>query len=114
MKLFEIQKILEATVMVGHGMLDVEVRGGAAADLMSDLLRQPCEGALFLTGLNSIQVIRTAVVSGAAGVVMVRGKRPDKEMIADAEAHGLPLLSTPFNMYTSCGRLFAAGLASYR
>jgi len=40
----------------------------------------------------------------------VRGKEPDPEMVAEARLHGLPVLSTPFTMFTACGRLFNQGL----
>lgn len=114
MKLAEVRDILEATVVSGQDKLDVEIKGGAASDLMSDLLRNPAEGALMLTGLNTVQVIHTAVIAGMAAIVIVRGKMPDPEMIAQAQEHGLPLFSTAFNMYSSCGRLFSRGLKSIR
>ena len=114
LKLSEIRDILEAKILVGSDNLDLELSSGAASDLMSDLLRHPKEGTLVLTGLNTPQVIRTAVIAGLAAVVFVRGKEPDAEMIQQAQENGLPLLSTPFNMYSSCGRLFGNGLKSVR
>ncbi len=114
MRLSEIKDVLGAEVLVGHDKLDVEIKGGAASDLMSDLLRLPKEGALLLTGLTSIQVIRTSVIAGMMAVVFVRGKKPNQEMIAHAQEHGLPLLSSPLNMYSSCGILFSKGLKSIR
>ena len=53
---------------------------------------------------------RTAVITGVAALVLVRGKEPDAEMVAEARLHGLPVLSTPFTMFTACGRLFSHGL----
>jgi hypothetical protein len=77
---------------------------------MSDMLTGATEGVVLLTGLSNIQVIRTSVIAGVAGVVLVRGKKPTEEMIEQAKAHALPLMSTPFTMYTACGRLFSKGL----
>jgi predicted transcriptional regulator len=114
MKLLEVKEILNAEVITGQDKMDIEFAGGAAADLMSDLLRVPRGGALLLTGLNSIQVIRTSIISGMSAVVLVRDKKPEPEMIEQAKAHGLPLLSSPLNMFTSCGRLYKAGLRSIR
>lgn len=110
MKLSEIKDVLKAGVIVGDEKLNTTVRAGAASDLMSDLLRGPKDGVVVLTGLNNLQVVRTSIVSGVAAVVFVRGKRPEQEMIALAREHDLPLLSTPFTMYSACGRLFRAGL----
>lgn len=113
-RLADVKEVLDAEVVVGHDKLDMEVSGGAASDLMSDLLRVPKEGTLLLTGLNSVQVIRTSVIAGMAGVVFVRGKRPNDDVTAIAEEHNLPLLTTACNMYSSCGKLYSRGLKSIR
>lgn len=110
MKLSQIKEILKATVISGEDRLEMEIKAGAGSDLMSDLLRGPKEGVVVLSGLNTLQVVRTAVVAGVAAVVLVRGKCPDKDMVAQAKIHGLPLLSSPFTMFTACGRLFRQGL----
>jgi len=112
MKLYEIKEILEAEIVYGGDLLDIEIYGGAASDLMSDLLRKPKEGALLLTGLTSIQAINTSIIAGMAAIVFVRGKRPDNEIILHAMKHEIPVLVTPFNMFTSCGRLYENGLRS--
>ena len=108
--LSEVCEILEAEVFVGKEKMDRPLEAGFAADLMSDLLHLPTSGALLLSGLNNIQVLKSSVISGVGGVVLVRGKRPSKELIEEAEKHGLPLLATTFTMFTSCGRLFREGL----
>jgi predicted transcriptional regulator len=112
MKLFEVKEILKAEVISGDDKLDIEVSGGAASDLMSDLLRKPKEGSLLLTGLTSIQAINTSVIGGMAAIVFVRGKKPDNAIISHAKKHKIPILSTRFNMYQSCGRLYGKGLKS--
>jgi predicted transcriptional regulator len=110
MKLFEVRDILKAKVTYGEEKLDMVVQAGAGGDLMSDILRGSKEGVLVLSGLNNIQLIRTAVIAGVSALVLVRGKEPDEEMKKQAAEHGLPLLTTPFTMFTACGRLFRAGL----
>jgi len=57
----------------------------------------PTAGALLLSGLNNLQVIRTAVIAGFSGVVLVRDKKPDPEMIAQAQMHDMPLMTTPLD-----------------
>jgi predicted transcriptional regulator len=110
MKLHEIVGILKADVFSGQTYLDKVVKAAAASDLMSDVLRGPTDGAILLTGLNNIQVIRTSVIAGLSAVVIIRGKRPTEEMITQAREHEIPLLSTPFTLFSACGRLFARGL----
>jgi len=110
MKLSQVKEILKADVIVGEDKLDMVIQAGAGGDLMSDLLRVPEDGVVVLSGLNTTQVIRTAVVAGVAAIVLVRGKRPAAEMVALARSHDLPLLSSPFTMFTACGRLFRQGV----
>jgi predicted transcriptional regulator len=112
MKLSEVKEILRADLISGDDNLDVDVLGGAASDLMSDLLRKSQAGAVLLTGLTSIQAVNTAVIGGVAAIVFVRGKKPDKAVISHAKKHKMPVLSTPFNMFLSCGKLYAKGLQS--
>jgi predicted transcriptional regulator len=87
-----------------------KIQAGAGSDLMSDLLRGSKNDVVVLSGLNTLQIIRTSVVAEVAAVVLVRGKQPEPEMIDLARFHDLPLLSTPFTMFTACGRLFRQGL----
>ena len=110
MKVSEIVEILKADIFSGQTHLDRTVKAAAASDLMSDVLRGPTDGAILLTGLNNIQVIRTSVIAGLSGIVIIRGKRPTEEMIAQAGEHDIPLLSTPFTLFSACGRLFSRGL----
>ena len=110
MQLAAIREVLKARVLVGEEELALNIEAGAGGDLMSDLLRRPLSGVVVLSGLNTLQAIRTAVITGVAALVLVRGKEPDSEMVAEARLHGVPVLSTPFTMFTACGRLFSHGL----
>jgi predicted transcriptional regulator len=109
-KLSEIRDLLDATVQVGDDKLNTSVSACCAGDLMSDILRGATQGTVLVTGLNNIQVIRTAVIVGVAAVILVREKLPDETLIAHARKHGLPLLSTPCTMFSACGRLYQKGL----
>ena len=110
LSLTDIKDLLRAEVIVGEDKLDIPVKAGTASDLMSDMLTGYNDGVVLLTGLCNIQVIRTCVIAGVAAVVLVRGKQPNEEMVNQALKHALPLLSTSFTMFTSCGRLFSKGL----
>lgn len=110
MLLSDVVRILEATVLTGEDRLDIEIQKGAASDLMSDVLAGLSEGSILLTGLMTIQVVRTAIVAGVGAVVFVRGKMPPPEILDQAKKGGIPLLSSPYSMFVSSGRLHAYGL----
>ncbi len=110
MKLSEIVQTLEATVLVGADRLDLEISRCGASDLMSDILAGASDGSLLLTGLTSLHTVRTASVAGIGAIVFVRGKRPPPEVLDLAAEHGLPLITSPFSMFVTCGRLHACRL----
>ncbi len=110
MKLNEIIDILDAAILTGEEHLDKKFRRCAAADLMSDILAGLSEGCILLTGLTSVQVVRTAIVAEVEAIVFVRDKTPPDEVVEMARAHNLPLLSTPLSMFVACGRLHGCNL----
>ena len=110
MKLSEVIEVLDAKVLNGANHLDREIGTCGASDLMSDILAGLSEGSILLTGLTTIQVIRTAMVAEVGAVIFVRGKLPPQEVIDLAKEHQLPLLSSPYSMFVSCGRLHASNL----
>ena len=110
MKLSTLAETLEASFLNGADRLDIEIDKAGASDLMSDILAALSDRGVLLTGLTTIQAVKTAVISGVAAIVFVRNKMPDPDVVALAEMHGIPLLSTPCSMFVSCGRLYRAGL----
>jgi hypothetical protein len=76
--LSDIKELLRADIFAGEDKLDMPVRGGAASDLMSDMLTGQNSGVVLLTGLCNVQSIRTAVIADVAAVILVRGKRTDR------------------------------------
>lgn len=105
MKLSEIIKALDGKLLTGDGFLEKNINTCGASDLMSDILAGLSEGCILLTGLTTVQVIRTAMVADVGAVVFVRGKIPPAEVVELAEENQLPLISSPYSMFVSCGRL---------
>ena len=110
MKLSEIAEILNASVLSGNEFLERDFQHVRASDLMSDILARTAENYLLLTGLVTLQTIRTALIAGISAIVIVRGKIPPEDVIQMARNEGIPLLATSFPMFVSCGRLFAKGM----
>jgi predicted transcriptional regulator len=106
----EVQKILDAEVLVGAEKLDMEVYTAFGADLMSDVLAFADSGCLLLTGLTNPQVIRTADVLDIAAIILVRGKKPPPETLRAAADKNIPVLSTKYILFESAGRLYEKGI----
>lgn len=106
----EMKDILNAEVVVGHDCMEVVIKNAFAADLLSDVLAFAKEGTLLITGITNPQVIRTAEMLELLGIVFVRGKKPDEDAIKLARLKKIPLFSTRYIMFETCGRLFTNGL----
>src|SRR5512140_2015515 len=113
MNVRELISLVKGRLLVAEADLDHIISGGCGADLMSDVLAslQQADGVL-LTGLCNPQIVRTAVMADLAAIVLVRGKTPPKETLDLAIREQIPLITTPFGMFESCGRLLKAGLSS--
>jgi predicted transcriptional regulator len=111
MTLQEVADVLEASFLTRGNHLHKVVRFACGCDLMSDVLAFIKAEALLLTGLTNTQVIYTAEVADIDVVCFVRGKKPEKDVIALAEEKDITLMATDLRMFESCGRLYREGLA---
>jgi hypothetical protein len=110
LKLREVIATVEGIVVGDQIDLNLVVRQGVSADLMSDALRFGGEQMLLVTGLTNPQVVRTAEMIGIPALLFVRAKLPPPETIALAREAGIVLIATRYTMYESSGLLYKAGL----
>lgn len=92
-----------------------EVEFGFETALLSDVLAHAKpHTTLILTGITNPQVVRTAEMVDAAGILFVRDKMPDEDTLRLALETGVPLILTRLGMFEACGKLFAAGVKPAR
>ncbi|SHJ59327.1 DRTGG domain-containing protein [Dethiosulfatibacter aminovorans DSM 17477] len=115
MKVFEIKELLNANVHSCDEQLNKDIVGAYASDLMSDVLASEYldDNAVLVSGLNNLQLIRTAEMLDLAVIILVRGKQPKPEIIEMARENNITLLTTDYNMYNSCGILYANGVKGF-
>jgi len=110
MTLNDVKAILDADMLVGHDLMEMEVKTAFSADLMSDVLTFAKPGCMLLTGLTNPQIIRTADILEIAAIVITRGKRPSPETIRLAKEVNIPVLSTKYILFEASGRLYERGI----
>ena len=113
MNLKEIIDLVNGTSLNPDVDMNIKIRGGCGADLMSDVLASSQPKAVLLSGLTNPQVVRTAQIAENRAIIFVRGKQPQLETIAIASQENMPLITSPFGMFELCGRLHRAGLPSF-
>ncbi len=120
MKLNKIVELTNSKIVTDFDVdLEREIKYGISCDLMSDVLmvlRREAdyidveENSILITGLATMQAIRTAEVLDIDLVIFVRGKTPNQAVINQATENEIILLTTEHMMYRTCGELFCAGL----
>ena len=111
MHLKELVNILGGEIICGSS--NFELKGelkACASDLMSDVLTLDDPKIILVTGLNNLQVVRTAEIADIKTIVFVRNKKPAQEMISLAEQENLNLIVSEKSMFHVCGLLFKAGV----
>jgi predicted transcriptional regulator len=109
-KIIEIKKVLNATILTGEDRLQSSVSGAGSADLMDDVLAAATEGCVLLTGVVTDQVVRTSKIAGVAAIVFVRGKKPEDRVVELAKSYAIPLLLTRYSLFVASGKLYMEGL----
>jgi len=113
MTLSALAETLSAKVLhSSEEQLHQEVVTVAASDLMSDILARLGTPDVMLTGLATLQTVRTSAVAGIKAAVIVRGKPLEEKLIELAREEDIVLMSTDLSLFEASGRLYAAGMRS--
>lgn len=110
MTIRDMQRVLDAQFLYGEELADLDVQFVFSADMMSDVLAYCGKCSVLITGLCNPQVVRTAEMLDICCIIFVRGKMPDKNMLALAKSKSITVLATEHYMFTTCGILYENGL----
>ena len=105
MTMLEVAEALGAEVLVKGEACRRQVLHVLASDLMSDVLLVDEEDMLLLTSLASDQVLRTAQIVGATGVIVVNGKPLPSSMVNVANDLHMTLATSRLSKYAACVRV---------
>jgi hypothetical protein len=81
-----------------------------ASDLMSDVLTLKNDNLVLITGLVTLQTIRTAEMADINCIIFVRNKKASPEMVRLAMENGIDLIECKFSMFRTSGLLYQSGL----
>ena len=101
----DLVRVLEGEVVCGEEHLGRPVKAFAASDLLSDVLAFEQHDYALLTGLTNAQIVRTADITSASCIVIVRNKQPQQAAVAIAQASGIPIILAHCTMFEACALL---------
>jgi len=110
MELKKIVKELGLEVAAGADHLDRSVQSVYVSDLLSDVMANAGEGALWITIQTHTNIVAVCALHDLAGVVVINGKRPNEETVARAEEEKVVVLLSPQSSFDVAGRLYDLGL----
>jgi len=97
--------LLEGEVVCCEEALDRPIKAFAASDLLSDILALEKNEYALLTGLTNAQIVRTAEITGASCIVIVRNKQPQQSAVTLARSSGIPIILAHCTMFEACALL---------
>lgn len=109
MLLREVCRRLNLEVVAGRELLDKEVTGGYASDLLSWVMAHAKEGNIWVTIQNHQNVVAVANLLGLS-VIVAEGVEAGQPIIERAEKEGVVMLTSKMPVYEICGRLYELGI----
>ena len=114
MTLKEIVENLGMEVETGKEKLDQEVTGGYASDLLSDVMAHSKDGDVWITLQVHPNIIAVATLKDLAGIIIVQGRKPEKETTEKAQSENIPILVSDLQAFEIAGRLYQMGISGMR
>ena len=110
MNLESINELIEGK-LIHRSKTEHSFEYGYASDLMSDILRVTnFSTAVMVTGLATVQAVRTAEIANISCVVIARDKKISNDMLELAKESDISLISTPLTLFEISARLFNQGI----
>jgi len=101
---------LDLKVEAGIKVLDKEVKGGYSSDLLSDVMANGKAGFIWVTLQVHQNIIAVASLKELVGIILVNGRKPDKETIEKANEEGIFIASSPLQSFELIGRMYEMGI----
>ncbi len=101
LKIQDMLQKIEGTLITSSADETCDILLGFTSDLMSDVLTLTEDKVLLITGLATIQTIRTAAMADISHIIFVRNKQVSEKMIALAHESDITIISTKHSSFTT-------------
>ena len=94
------------TVFCGQENLTREIKGGYTSDLLSDVMGFAREGQVWITLQTHKNVLAIASLKELAAILLVKGNKPEDDMLEQAVDEGIPVLGTDAQTFETTGKVY--------
>lgn len=98
-------KLLLHAVSYDKG-LNKDVSGGYVSDLLSDVLANCSEGSVWITLQKHTNIVAVASLKNLAGIIIVGGRELEEEVLKQAEAKEVTIMTTPMSAFETAGMIY--------
>ena len=102
----ELVEKMNLTVFCGQDYLDREIKGGYTSDLLSDVMGFAREGQVWITLQTHKNVLAIASLKELAAILLVKGNKPEEDMLEQAIDEGIPVLGTDAQTFETTGKVY--------
>lgn len=113
MRLKDIVQTLQLSIKTGENLLDREVTGGYASDMLSDVLAHARKGNIWITLQTHANIVAVASTKELAGIIIVNGRTPEDETLRKAEEEKIPIMISNLSTYSVVSRLSELGVKGH-
>lgn len=106
MNLAELVEKLNLSIFSGKEALSKPVTGGYTSDLLSDVMGHAGSGQVWITLQTHKNVVAIASLKELSAIILVKGYKPDDEMLSQSIAERIPVLGTTLETFEITGRVF--------
>ena len=110
MKLRDLVEALNLVVKTGENLLEREVTGGYAGDLLSDVLAHSRQGHIWITLHTHPNIVAVASSKELAGIIIVSGRAPDEATLRKADEENVAIMISSLSTYNVVCRLCELGV----
>ena len=97
---------MNLTVFCGQENLNREIKGGYTSDLLSDVMGFAREGQVWITLQTHKNVLAIASLKELAAILLVKGNKPEDDMLEQAVEEGIPVLGTDAQTFETTGKVY--------
>lgn len=106
MQVKDIISILDLHVFAGKEGLNREITGGYTSDLLSDVMGHADAGKIWITLQTHKNVLAIASLKDLAAIILIKGFKPDDDMLTQAIEEGIPVLGSSAEAFEITGKLY--------
>lgn len=110
MKVKDVVKELNLSVLSGNSNLEKEIKGAYTCDLLSWVMSHGNKGMAWVTVQVHPNVVAIAVLLDFSCIIIPEDIPVEKMSLEKSELEGIPILRSSENAYTICGKLKEMGI----